>query len=138
VRITVRKKVERKMATSNITAKQIKADARRYLVMTDIAKGMGYTDIIKKYEVEWELSPKTIELILNETIAFMRSDIAKENLISMNMQRLDTIITDSMKDSDRKNAIKAIDTQNKLAGGYTEKVQIEGDTEINLNFEIGE
>ena len=126
------------MATSNITAKQIKADARRYLVMADIAKGMGYTEIIKKYETEWELSPKTIELILNETIAFMRSDTAKENLISMNMQRLDTIITDSMKDSDRKNAIKAIDTQNKLAGGYTEKVQIEGDTEINLNFEIGE
>ena len=126
------------MATSNITAKQIKADARRYLVMSDIANGMGYTDIIKKYEQEWELSPKTIELILNETIAFMRSDTAKENLISMNMQRLDTIITDSMKDSDRKNAIKAIDTQNKLAGGYTEKVQIEGDTEINLNFEIGE
>lgn len=126
------------MATSNITAKQIKADARRYLVMADIAKGMGYTEIIKKYESEWELSPKTIELILNETIAFMRSETAKENLISMNMQRLDTIITDSMKDSDRKNAIKAIDTQNKLAGGYTEKVQIEGDTEINLNFEIGE
>lgn len=127
-----------KMATSNITAKEIKADARRYLVMSDIAKGMGYTEIIKKYEKEWELSPKTIELILNETIAFMRSDTAKENLISMNMQRLDTIITDSMKESDRKNAIKAIDTQNKLAGGYTEKVQIEGDTEINLNFEIGE
>ena len=126
------------MATSNITAKEIKADARRYLVMSDIAKGMGYTEIIKKYEKEWELSPKTIELILNETIAFMRSETAKENLISMNMQRLDTIITDSMKDSDRKNAIKAIDTQNKLAGGYTEKVQIEGDTEINLNFEIGE
>lgn len=126
------------MATSNITAKEIKADARRYLVMADIAKGLGYTEIIKKYEKEWELSPKTIELILNETIAFMRSDTAKENLISMNMQRLDTIITDSMKDSDRKNAIKAIDTQNKLAGGYTEKVQIEGDTEINLNFEIGE
>ena len=126
------------MATSNITAKEIKGDARRYLVMSDIAKGMGYTEIIKKYEKEWELSPKTIELILNETIAFMRSDTAKENLISMNMQRLDTIITDSMKDSDRKNAIKAIDTQNKLAGGYTEKVQIEGDTEINLNFEIGE
>ena len=126
------------MATSNITAKEIKADARRYLVMADIAKGMGYTEIIKKYEKEWELSPKTIELILNETIAFMRSDTAKENLISMNMQRLDTIITDSMRESDRKNAIKAIDTQNKLAGGYTEKVQIEGDTEINLNFEIGE
>lgn len=126
------------MATSNITAKEIKADARRYLVMADIAKGIGYTEIIKKYEKEWELSPKTIELILNETIAFMRSDTAKENLISMNMQRLDTIITDSMKESDRKNAIKAIDTQNKLAGGYTEKVQIEGDTEINLNFEIGE
>ena len=126
------------MATSNITAKEIKADARRYLVMADIAKGMGYTEILQKYEKEWELSPKTIELILNETIAFMRSDTAKENLISMNMQRLDTIITDSMKESDRKNAIKAIDTQNKLAGGYTEKVQIEGDTEINLNFEIGE
>lgn len=122
---------------SNSTMNELKADARRFLIMNDIAQGMGYMDIIRKYHAEWGCSQKTVELILNETIQFMRSDTAKENLISMNMHRLDTIISDTIKD-EKKTAIKAIDVQNKMAGAYVEKVKIEGDTEINLNWGISE
>lgn len=122
---------------SNVKMSELKADARRFLILSDIANGMGYTDICRKYSQEWGCSMKTVELILQETIDFMRSETTKENLISMNMQRLDTIITDTIK-TDKKNAIKAIDVQNKMAGAYTEKVKIEGDTEINLNWGIGE
>lgn len=126
------------MGATNIEAIALKADARRFLIINDIAQGMKYTDILWKYVKEWGLKPKSVELILNETISFMRSDTTKENLIAMNMERLDNIISDSMEEGDRKSAIKAIDTQNKLAGGYTEKVKIEGDSEINLKFDIGE
>lgn len=115
---------------------QITAEAKRHLIISDIAKGMTYMDIVKKYQEEWGLSLKSVQHIVNETIEFMRSDETKESLIGANLMRLESIITDSMGDGDRRNAIKAIDTQNKMAGAYTEKVQIEGDTEINLNFDM--
>lgn len=115
---------------------QITQDAKRYLIINDIAQGMTYMDIVRKYEQEWGLGLKSVQNIVNDTINFMRSDETKESLVSTNMMRLEGIITDSITDGDRKNAIKAIDTQNKLIGGYTEKVKIEGDSEINLNFDI--
>ena len=113
-------------------------EAKRHLIISEIAKGTRYTDIIKKFTDEWGLSYKTIEMAVDDAIKFMRAESTKETLIAMNMQRLDSIIADSMQEGDKKNAIKAIDTQNKLAGGYTEKVKIEGDSEINLVFDIGE
>lgn len=115
---------------------QIPVEAKRFLIISDIAKGETYMDIVKKYQEEWGLGLKSVQNIVNETINFMRSDETKESLIAANMMRLENIISDSMGDGDRRSAIKAIDTQNKLVGGYTEKVQIEGDSEINLSFEL--
>lgn len=115
---------------------QITSDAKRYMIIKDISDGMTYHDIVDKYVEEWGLGFKSVQNIVNDTIAYMRSDEAKETLISMNTTRLENIISDSMKEGDRKSAIKAIDTQNKMAGAYTEKVKIEGDSEINLNFEF--
>lgn len=106
--------------------------------MEAIAKGERFNSIIKRFTEEWGLSWKTVELYVCDTIAYMRSEEVKDALIAMNMERLDNIIETSIKEGDSKNAIKAIDTQNKLAGGYTEKVKIENDSEINLIFDIGE
>lgn len=116
--------------------KPISLEARRFLIINDIAKGERYTDILNKYMKEWDLGTKSIEKYIADAMEFMRSETTKNNLISMNMERLDGIIADSLKQGDRRNAIKAIDTQNKLAGGYEEKVKIESDTEITLNFDL--
>ena len=116
--------------------KQITAEAKRHLIISDIAQGMTYMDIVHKYESEWGLSLHTVMNIVNDAIDFMKSDTAKESLKAMNLQRLDTIISDSMDEKDRKNAIKAIDVQNKLAGGYEEKIKIDKDSEINLVFDM--
>ena len=69
---------------------------------------------------------------------YMRDESTKESLIAMNMERLDNIISESMTEKDRKSAIKGIEVQSKLAGGFEEKIKLEGDTEINLNFDLGE
>lgn len=122
----------------NKDRKPMRMEARRHLILEYIAKGMRYNQIIEKCASDWKLSPITVELYVNDALAYMRSDSTKDSLISMNMERLDNIITDSMKDDDRKNAIKAIDTQNKLIGGYEEKIKLDSDNEINLVFEIGE
>ena len=122
---------------SELGSKSISMEARRFLIVADIAKGERYTDILHKYMEEWGLGQKSLEMYIKDAIDFMRSETTKENLLAMNTERLDTIVADSMKDGDRRNAIKAIDTLNKLAGGYEEKVKIEGDSEITLNFDFG-
>lgn len=118
--------------------KPLKMEVKQHLILEEIAKGATYVDMVKKFVSEWGLSRTTVENEINDAIKFMKSQTTKDNLISMNMQRLDSIISDSITDKDRKNAIKAIDVQNKLAGGYVENVKIESDSEINFTFDIGE
>lgn len=116
--------------------KQITHDAKRHLIISDVAAGMTYSEIVSKYMNEWGLGLKTVQAYVNEAIEYMRSETTKETLVAMNIQRLDGIISDSMTDKDRKSAIKAIDVQNKLVGGYEEKVKIDSDSDIVLNFEF--
>lgn len=71
-----------------------------------------------------------------EVIKDMRDPEINESLIAINRERLDSIIEESMEDKDRKSAIKAIDTQNKMLGAYTEKVKVESDKDIVLNFKL--
>lgn len=114
----------------------MKVEARRHLILESIAQGMTYNQIVNKYVEEWHLGRTTVEQAVQDALRFMRSEGTKDALISMNMERLDNIISDSMQDGDRRSAIKAIDTQNKLAGGYEEKVKIDSEQEINLVFDI--
>jgi hypothetical protein len=117
-------------------AVNMKLDARRTLILTEVAKGTRYTDMVEKFSKEWNLAKSTTVELISETLKYMRSQATKDNLIAMNMERLDSIISDSIKEKDRKSAIKAIDTQNKLAGGYEEKIKLETDTEVNLIFDV--
>ena len=115
-----------------------KLAARRNLILQAMASGMGYITMVNKFMEEWGLSRVTVELAISDTLKFLRSEETKETLIAMNNGRLDSIIEDSMKTGDRSSAIKAIDTQNKMNGAYTEKVKLEGDSTITLDFGLGE
>lgn len=114
----------------------MKLDARRVLILRAMAQGETYNQMINHFSEEWDLSIATTKGFINDTLRYMRSEETKETLVAMNMERLDNIISDSIKDKDRKNAIKAIDTQNKLAGGYEDKVKIESDEEVKLIFKV--
>ena len=116
----------------------MKLEARRNLILQAMASGMSYISMVNKFTDEWGLGRKTVELAIQDTLKFLRSEETKDTLIAMNNGRLDSIIEDSMKTGDRSSAIKAIDTQNKMNGAYTEKVKIEGDAEIKLDFGLGE
>lgn len=115
----------------------MKKEARQHLILEAIAKGYRYNALVEKFTKEWGLARTTVEAAINDALRFMRNEATKENLISINTERLDNIISDSMKEGDRRNAIKAIDTQNKLVGAYEEKLKIEGEQEINLVFDVG-
>lgn len=115
----------------------MKLAARRNLILQAMASGMSYVSMVGKFSDEWGLSRRTVELAIQDTLKFMRSEETKETLIAMNNGRLDSIIEDSMKTGDRGSAIKAIDTQNKMNGAYQERIKIEGDAEIKLDFGLG-
>lgn len=120
-----------------MTKQKLKKEVKHHLILEEISKGTSFKDIISKFSDLWGVSRATVRGTLNEAIDYIRSDQTKENLISMNIQRLDALIQDSMNDGDRKNAIKSIDTQNKMLGAYEEKVKLESDGEINFQFQIG-
>ena len=86
----------------------LSTEAKRHLIICEIAKGTRYTDVVKKFMEEWNLSRKTVEMAVDDAVKFMRSESTKETIIAMNMQRLDSIISDSMHEGDKKNAIKAM------------------------------
>lgn len=102
-----------------------------------MASGMSYISMVNKFTDEWGLGRKTVELAIQDTLKFLRSEETKETLIAMNNGRLDSIIEDSMKTGDRSSAIKAIDTQNRMCGAYTEKVRLESDNTITIDFGLG-
>lgn len=114
----------------------IKIEARRTIIMQDLAAGYTYAELCNKYPAEWNMSARSVQLFICETLEWMRSQATKDTLIAMNTHRLDTIISESMREKDRKNAVRAIDVQNKLIGGYEEKVKVEADTDITLHFDI--
>ena len=115
----------------------LKIEARRNLILQAMASGMSYISMVNKFTDEWGLGRKTVELAIQDTLKFLRSEETKETLIAMNNGRLDSIIEDSMKTGDRSSAIKAIDTQNKMNGAYTEKVRLESDNTITIDFGLG-
>lgn len=115
----------------------MKLEARRNLILQAMASGMSYISMVNKFTDEWGLGRKTVELAIQDTLKFLRSEETKETLIAMNNGRLDSIIEDSMKTGDRSSAIKAIDTQNKMNGAYTEKVRLESDNTITIDFGLG-
>ncbi len=115
----------------------MKLEARRNLILQAMASGQSYVTMVNRFTDEWGLSRKTVELAIQDTLKFMRSEETKDTLISLNTGRLDSLIEDSMKTGDRSSAIKAIDTQNRMCGAYTEKIKLSTDNEIVIDFGLG-
>lgn len=117
--------------------KAIPAEVRRHLILTEIAKGTTYTNICNKFAEEWSMTPTSIGAYVREVINHIREEETKETLIAINQERLDSIISDAMKKKDTQGAVKAIDTQNKMLGAYTEKVKIDTNSDVVINFDFG-
>lgn len=99
-----------------------------------MAKGKKLTRIINNLADEWGLSTSTVRGIMRECFEEMEQDYT--NLKNQNILRLDGIIEDTMQDKNYKDSIKALDVQNKLAGLYTEKVEVTSDQDIILEFNL--
>lgn len=110
--------------------------SKKKIILDELAKGTPVRKIRKYLEDNYQLSQKTIRDLIAEVISEITSEEEKEALKASNLVRLDEIVSDCINDGDRKNAIRAIDTLNKSIGAYTEKVEIQSDGEICLNFNL--
>lgn len=115
---------------------KVKWEVKKALILNELAVGTAYKNICKKYSELWGVTEATMKTYIREAVADMYSEDETAALIAINKARLDAITEDSLKDDDRKNAIKAIDIQNKMLGAYESKIKVTptDDININLNF----
>ena len=123
-----------KTKPKRVAPKRVRAEIKRRLILEDIAKGEGYSEIVEKYSKDWGCSPKTTEYYIQDAMAYLRSDEAIENLKSINIQRLDNLYKECATSGDTKNALKAIDLQNKTIGAYEEKLEVKTDEPMEFVF----
>lgn len=114
----------------------IKTEVRKKQILDMLASGKTVR-VIKDYLInEIGLSKFTARDLINEVISDVISDEYKEILKASSILKLDEIISDSINDGDRKSALKGIDILNKATGAYTEKIEISGEEDITLNFNL--
>lgn len=113
-----------------------KADVRRHLVFEELAKGTTYSEIVDKFAKEWKLAPATIRTYIGDALGYMRSGEYKEDMKNVNIARLDAIYSEALVEGDRKNALKAIDLQQKSLGAYEQKVSVSSDEPIVFQFDF--
>lgn len=89
---------------------------------------------MEKLKTEWGVSERCAKMYITDAFKFVVEN--REDLVNQNLLRLDGIVEQSMKEKNYKDAVRAIDTQNKMLGAYTEKIEISGDDEITLNFNL--
>ena len=113
-----------------------KMEARRHLIFEEVAKGKTYPEILAKYSEEWHLAPATLRTYISESLSYMSSGDYKEDMKNINIARLDQLYSEAIAEGDRKNALKAIDIQQKSIGAYEQKVNITSDEPIVFQFDF--
>lgn len=117
----------------NTPASHISVDTRRLLIKEAVAKGMKFSDIVDKYSAEWGVKYRTMQQYVALAMKDLYNDETTETLRQINLERLDTIVSEQMAKEDYKNAVKTIDIQNKTANIYKEKVELD---DSNITFEL--
>ena len=108
-----------------------------------ISKGKGRAEVIEHLQKTYDLSYSSAQKYFVSACHFLIPDNQPEfkaGLIKQNVERLERIIDESIKNKQYKTAREAIDTLNKTLGAYGQGSSIvinknnEGDEQIIVNF----
>lgn len=106
-----------------------------------VEEGVDRGDIINAVIEEYGVSEPTAKRYYQRAMELMTYSMAwdAETIRNKNIQRLDTIVEETIENEDYKNAVTAIDIQNKTASVYIDKkeIAIDGDN-ITFNFGSGD
>lgn len=113
--------------------KKLQKESKKQIILEEVAKGTKLYKLINKLSEEWGISENSARLYIKDTLREIETD--REDLISLNLHRLDSIIGDSMEEKDRKNAINGIREMNKMLG-VGEKIEVSTNDDIVLTFNV--
>lgn len=111
-------------------------DARIWMIINDICKGMNNLSLFKKYGAEWGISRTAMTNLITEAYDIMKIGDAEymEELRQINLKRLEELYADCLAVDDKASALKAMELINKTAGLYTTKVELGGNTRFQYTF----
>lgn len=109
---------------------------RRRVIMEMIGKGMTRVSISKDLEKRWDISNTTAYNYIRDTFKYIAENYKQdyEHLKDILMHKLESLAEEASQARDRKSALRAYEQISKLAGLYTDKVEVKQDTEIKFNF----
>lgn len=109
---------------------------RRRTIMEMLGKGMSKMSIAKDLETRWDISNSTAYNYIKDTFQYIAKNYKEDydKLKDILMHKLESLAEDATNARDRKSALKAYDQISKLAGLYTEKVEVQQDTNIHFDF----
>lgn len=109
---------------------------RRRCIMEMIGKGMTRMSIAKELEQRWDVSNTTAYNYIRDTFKYIAENYKQDydKLKDILMHKLETLAEDAYAARDRKSALRAYDQISRLAGLYTEKVEVQDNTTIEFKF----
>lgn len=123
------------MGNEKITNNDVQK-CRRSVLCDEIAAGFSVQYIVRKHTIEWGVSEDEVKKLINEVMNGAWDEESKETLRNINLQRLDDLYHEQLKQGDIKSALKVVDLMNKTANLYRQDVKVDttADIEVKFNF----
>lgn len=109
---------------------------RRRTIMEMLGKGMTKMSISKDLGKRWDISESTAYNYIKDTFKYIAENYKEDydKLKDILMHKLESLAEEATEARDRKSALRAYEQISKLAGLYTEKVEVQQDTNIHFDF----
>lgn len=98
---------------------------------------LTYTQLCARVMTEFEVDLTLAQMMIRDTLDKFQSKEVWESLIKSNAARLEDIYQRAMEEGNLRAATDALDKLNKLAGGYSEKIEMKGDGGWNIMINLG-
>lgn len=109
---------------------------RRRTIMEMIGKGMTRMSIAKELEKRWDISNTTAYNYIRDTFKYIAENYKEDydKLKDILMHKLESLAEEATEARDRKSALRAYEQISRLAGLYSDKLEVQAQTEIKFDF----
>ena len=121
---------------------QVEINQRKFRlaeVIKRIRKGWSRAKLIEWVKEQWDLADSTASKYIKDAYDLLaeNADEVIEKSKAIQIERLEDLLVDALKDKDRANSLKALDMLNKIYSLYVEKKEVKLDS-TSLKFSFGD
>ena len=108
-------------------------------IIKRVRKGWSRAKLLEWSKRQWDLADCTASLYLKDAYEILaeNADEVIEKSRAIQIERLEDLLVDALKDKDRNNSLKAMDMLNKIYSLYVEKKEVKLDNS-SLKFSFGD